>query len=144
MTLGGSGDVAILTFRILSNEHSIGFGKTALRGVDNEELEADLEGYEPKPELPTVSRLFPSVPNPFARSASIAYHVPHESDVTIRIYDVSGRLVRTLVDDATEPGRHLAVWDGRGDSGESLGSGVYLCAMDACGLRLTRKMILLR
>jgi flagellar hook assembly protein FlgD len=74
----------------------------------------------------------------------IAYHVPRESEVTIRIYDVSGRVVRTLVDGVVEAGRHAAVWNGRNDAGESVGSGVYFCTMEAPDFHESRKMTLLK
>jgi hypothetical protein len=144
VTIGGSGDVAVLIFRALGDEYALALEDVTLRGSDNAPLDAEFEGLESKPELPTVFELFPSVPNPFTLSTSIAYHVPHESEVSIQIYDVSGRLVRTLVDGATDPGRHLAVWDGRSDSGESVGSGVYFCTMEADDYTASHKMMLLR
>jgi len=64
--------------------------------------------------------------------------------VAIRIYDVSGRLVRTLVDQRVEPGRHEAVWNGRNDRGEPVGSGVYFCTMDADAFHGSHKMTLLK
>lgn len=134
----------MLTFRVLSDEHSIGSGKTALRGADNEDLNPDLEGYDSRLELPTVFRLFANVANRLAESASIACHVPHRSDVSMCVCDASGRLVRRLVGEATEPGRHLAGWGGRNERGGGIGSGVYFCTMSACGSGLTRKMILLK
>ncbi len=97
-----------------------------LRGADNQPLEAHLEGLESNPELPMMFRLVQNAPNPFSPLTRIAYHVPHKSAVSIRIYDVSGRLVRTLVDGVTDPGCRVALWDGLNDSGGSVGSGVYL------------------
>jgi flagellar hook assembly protein FlgD len=64
--------------------------------------------------------------------------------VAVRIYDVSGRLVRTLVDRLTDPGRHVAVWDGDCDAGGSVGSGVYFCTMEAPGFQQRLKMILIK
>ncbi len=144
VTVGGSGEVAVLTFVVLSDEYAVGIESANLRGAENRPLEADLEGFESRPELPTVFRLVQNAPNPFNPVTKIAYHVPRESGVSIRIYDVSGRLVRTLVDCATKPGRHLAVWDGRNDSGESVGSGVYFCTMEAPDFRSSQKMMLLK
>jgi flagellar hook assembly protein FlgD len=89
-------------------------------------------------------RLVQNVPNPFNPVTQIAYHVPHESGISIRIYDVSGRLVRTLVDSVTDPGRHVAVWDGSADSGGSVGSGVYFCTMEAPDFHESHKMMLLK
>ena len=51
--------------------------------------------------------------------------------VSLRVYDVSGRLVRTLVDGEKGAGYHTAVWDGRDDAGTEVASGVYFCRMEA-------------
>jgi photosystem II stability/assembly factor-like uncharacterized protein len=70
-------------------------------------------------------------PNPFNPTTSIAYDLPAEADVTLRIYDVSGRLVRTLVDARQPAGPHSIMWDGRTDAGRPLASGVYLSELRA-------------
>jgi hypothetical protein len=144
VTAGGSGEVAVLTFVVLSDEYGVEIESADLRGAENRLLGADLEGFESSPALPVKFRLVQNVPNPFNPATQIAYHVPQESGVSIRIYDVSGRLVRTLVDSVTEAGRHVAVWDGRNDSGGSVGSGVYFCTMEAPDFQESRKMMLLK
>ena len=114
------------------------------RNARNEDLLAELEGCESRPEVPTAFRLVQNVPNPFNPVTMIAFDVPHEAVVSIRVYDVAGRLVRTLVGGRKEPGRHEAVWDGRNERGESVGSGVYFCTMEAGEFRATGKMLLLK
>jgi flagellar hook assembly protein FlgD len=74
----------------------------------------------------------------------VAYEVPQSSEVAIRVYDVAGKLVRTLVDGSVEPGRYAVTWDGTSDGGESVGSGVYFCVMDAPSYHATHKMMLLK
>jgi flagellar hook assembly protein FlgD len=69
---------------------------------------------------------------------------PGRAPVTLRIYTVDGRLVRTLVSRSFDPGYHEARWDGRGDSGTSLGSGVYLYRATIGAKSFTRKMAILR
>jgi hypothetical protein len=144
VTAGGSGEVAVLTFTVLSDDYTVEIESADLRGSGNLPLDADLEGFESSPELPMAFRFVQNVPNPFNPVTQIAYHVPYESAVSIRIYDVSGRLVRTLVDRVSEPGRHVAVWDGSTDSGASVGSGVYFCTMEAPDFHESRKMMLLK
>jgi len=144
VTMGGSGDVAVMTFRALSDGYSLEFAAATLRGAGNDELAVELGGYESRPEIPTVFRLVGNTPNPFNPKTSIAYHVPREAEVAIRVYDVSGRLVRTLVDGASEPGRHEVLWDGRSDQGNDVGSGVYFCTMEAESFHGSRKMLLLK
>jgi hypothetical protein len=144
VTIGGSGEVAILTFRALTGEHALGFDGAALRGAENEDLTAELQGLASHPEMPTVFKLVQNAPNPFNPVTTVKYDVPFESDVTIQVYDVAGREVRTLVDGSVPAGRHQVVWDGRNDAGESVGSGVYFCVMDTPEYHATNKMMLLK
>jgi len=148
VTLGGSGDLAILTFRTVSDAYALAFEDAVLRGVKNQDLGADLvvdiegDGYEP--DLPTTFRLVGNVPNPFNPVTRVAYHVPRQAHVRMRVYDVGGRLVRTLVDQVIEPGRHQAVWDGRSDGGNTVATGVYFCKMEAEDYTASHKMLLLK
>ena len=89
--------------------------------------------------------LYQNVPNPFNPTTSIRYDVPAAGGrVTLRVYDVSGRLVRTLVDGVQPPGDHTATWNGRNDHGNGVATGVYFYRMTAPGFETTRKMILLQ
>jgi hypothetical protein len=144
VTIGGCGDVAVLTFRMVGEGYSLGIESARIRNADNVELDAKLGDLESGGDLPMAFRLVGNTPNPFNPVTKIAYHVPHESDVTIRIYDVSGRVVATLVDGVSEPGRHVAVWNGKNDRGEAVGSGVYFCTMEAPEFQDSRKMTLLK
>ena len=144
VTIGGSGEVAVLTFAVLSEEYGVEIESADLRGAENRPLDADLEGFESSPELPTLFRLVQNVPNPFNPVTKVAYHVPSASRVTIRVFDVTGRLVTTLVDGVVEPGRHAAVWNGTNENGESVGSGVYFCTMETPDFHDSHKMTLLK
>jgi flagellar hook assembly protein FlgD len=62
----------------------------------------------------------------------------------MRIYDVAGRLVRTLVNDTKEAGAYSAVWDGRNNGGSSVASGIYFYKMETAGFQATKKLVLLR
>ncbi len=85
-------------------------------------------------------------PNPFNPVTAIGFTVPGPSaaPVTLRIYTVDGRLVRTLVSRNFDPGYHEVRWDGRGESGTSLGSGVYLYRATIGTKSFARKMAILR
>ena len=144
VTIGGAGDVATLMFRQLDDGYALDFEEAILRDAENEDLLAELEGCESRPDAPTAFSLAQNVPNPFNPVTTIAYDVPHEARVAIRVYDVAGRLVRTLVAGKESPGRHEAVWNGRNDTGEPVGSGVYFCTMEAGEFRATGKMLLLK
>lgn len=83
-------------------------------------------------------------PNPFGRSTSISYMLDAPSHVSIRIYDVSGRMVRTLVEEMKPPGElHVVTWDGTSDHGSTLHGGVYFCRFECKGLVQTKKLVLL-
>ena len=64
--------------------------------------------------------------------------------MSVKIYDVAGRLVRVLVDDIGEPGVYNILWDGMNDSGRHVGSGIYFCMMWSGEFAETKKFILLR
>jgi flagellar hook assembly protein FlgD len=75
----------------------------------------------------------------------IRYDVPAPGgEVTIEIFDVSGRHVRTLVSGAERPGQRAVSWDGRDDRGRPVGSGVYYYRLEADGFRATRKLMFLK
>jgi len=144
VTIGGSGDVALLTFRSLSESYSLEVESARVRDAGNGELVAKLGELASGEGTPQFFKLVGNTPNPFNPITKIAYNVPRESEVTVRVYDVSGRLVATLVDGVCEAGRHVAVWNGTNDRGESVGSGVYFCTMEAPDFHESRKMTLLK
>ncbi|KPJ60911.1 MAG: hypothetical protein AMJ46_04260 [Latescibacteria bacterium DG_63] len=88
--------------------------------------------------------LFQNFPNPFNPLTEIAYSLETRGHVTIRIYDVRGSLVRTLVDSIKPAGPHEAVWNGRNDAGEIVSSGVYLVKMSLDNYGAARKAVLLK
>jgi len=84
-------------------------------------------------------------PNPFNPVTEVAFTVPSGAGrVTLTIYDVGGRVVRTLVDGELPAGPAKVVWDGTGDSGQSLASGVYFAKLATGEQSAYRKMTLLK
>jgi hypothetical protein len=83
-------------------------------------------------------------PNPFAGAATIRFSLPERVSVQLGVFDVRGRKVCTLVDEALPPGAYARLWDGRADDGEPVASGVYFLRMSAGDFRATRKALLLR
>ena len=95
--------------------------------------------------MPHMFALYQNAPNPFNPETVIRYDVPPPGGkVTLTAYDVSGRLVRTLVDGVQSAGQHFVRWDGRNDGGRGMASGIYFCRMTAAGFTEKRKMVLLR
>ena len=70
-------------------------------------------------------------PNPFGGVTDIQFRLPAETRVRLHIFDISGRLVRTLADRVMPAGVQSLTWDGRDDSGQRTGVGVYLCTFQA-------------
>jgi hypothetical protein len=95
-----------------------------------------------------VARLSCAHPNPFGPSTTIRYAAPAGGRVSVRVYDLAGRVVKTLVDGDANPGEHVAVWDGTTDSGGRAASGVYFVRLEADGGRgasaVARKLVLLK
>jgi FlgD Ig-like domain len=83
-------------------------------------------------------------PNPFNPSTTIEFTVRERSKVSLKIYNVAGQLVRTLVDGDRAPGAvHKVAWDGRNDAGTTVSSGVYFYKLVTSDFTQTRKMVLL-
>ncbi len=83
-------------------------------------------------------------PNPFNPTTTIEYTIPRSNVVTIRIYDITGRLVRVLENGGQEAGDHHAQWDSRNNAGQMAASGMYVYEIRFEGSVLTRKMMLLK
>ncbi len=83
-------------------------------------------------------------PNPFNPSTTIAYGVAEAGRVRLAIYDVSGRLVRTLVNTRLPAGRYTETWDGRDATGHRVASGIYFYRLQAAQQARTRKAVLLK
>ncbi|UCF78393.1 MAG: VCBS repeat-containing protein [Candidatus Eiseniibacteriota bacterium] len=101
---------------------------------------------EKSPEPPLLNALHQSYPNPMNPSATIRYSVRETGRVSIRIYDVAGRLIRVLVDEekAASHTPYSVVWNGKDDSGRRVASGVYFCRMETKNFASANKIVLLR
>jgi choice-of-anchor B domain-containing protein len=95
-------------------------------------------------EVSTATVLLGNHPNPFNPSTTIRYVLSKETHVSLSIYDMLGRLVRTIVNRVQSEGFHEAVWDGRNASGAPVGSGIYLYKLEAGGFSQVHRMILMR
>jgi hypothetical protein len=102
-------------------------------------------GIERPPVAASRNRLAQNYPNPFNPSTTIAFELRDRAHVTLRIYNVAGQLVRTLVDDVRAPGvPHTVEWDGRNTHGQAVSTGVYFYRVATRGFSSTRKMLLLK
>ncbi len=92
----------------------------------------------------TTLRLRAASPNPMRGETSLAFALPRAGNVRLRVFDVRGRRVRTLVDGQVAAGEAVAVWRGRDDRGRSVADGVYFYQLEHAGQTLTRKLLLMR
>lgn len=112
--------------------------------------------------IPDGFALLGNYPNPFNTFTVISYSIvpchtacigeqtqdladgPYRPAVSLRIFDLSGRLVRTLVDELQKPGHYKVNWDGRDNPGREVVSGIYLCRLDTGNYTDTKKMVVLK
>jgi len=97
--------------------------------------------------LPRTFSLDQNYPNPFNPTTTISFDIPGEAGekrpVILTIYDLRGRHVNTLVDEAFDPGTHQVVWVGKNEQGQQVSSGVYLYTLKSGVETHTRKMVIL-
>ena len=101
---------------------------------------------------PSGYALFPNHPNPFNPCTSIRFSLPDtrcktqdtRQDVSLKIYNILGQEVRSLIDELREPGYYTVTWDGRDERGNDVSSGIYYYRLQAGNFVSTKKMILMK
>ena len=94
--------------------------------------------------IPHEFDLSQNVPNPFSGGTAIRYALPRDVHAALRVYDIQGRLVRTLIDADLKAAYHQVNWDLKSDNGVELPAGVYFIRMEAGDFRKTRKLVVVR
>tara|TARA_B100001964_G_scaffold150860_1_gene166031 strand:- start:210 stop:1019 length:810 start_codon:yes stop_codon:yes gene_type:complete len=95
----------------------------------------------------TSLELSQNYPNPFNPSTTISYNVETSGMVSLKIYDIMGRLVKTLINDYKSSGNQLGynvVWDGKDNKGQQVSTGVYIYSLQTPGGNMTKKMVLMK
>jgi len=135
------GDSIVLEFAMVWGEDEADF----LANVDAA-LAVDLTGATPVADgpLPVRFALAQNMPNPFNPRTTIRFSLDRESRVRLGVYDLHGRLVRTLADGVYAGGEHSVVWDGRSDRGDEMPSGLYFVKVEDGRRVRSRKMMLVR
>lgn len=105
---------------------------------DNTEWEL-VEGDHREVALPTVTELHQNYPNPFNAKSNISYTLAEAGNVSLKVYDITGRLAVSLLEEYQEAGGHQVIWDGSG-----LSSGVYFCKLQTADFTDVKKMNLLK
>ncbi len=91
-----------------------------------------------------IAALGPNAPNPFAHSTSIRFDLPQEAQTDLDVYDISGRMVRSLLHERFPAGSHVVVWDGIGADGQRVQGGVYFTRLKVGGEVRSRRIVLVQ
>jgi len=95
--------------------------------------------------LVSTFNLYQNYPNPFNPSTTIEFSIPERAKVKFVIYDIFGRVVKTLINDSEyEPGLHKVQWDGKDDQGKYVASGIYFYRLQANDFVSAKKMVLVK
>lgn len=94
--------------------------------------------------LPTVFALHGNYPNPFNPITTIKFDMPRQAHVKLSVYDIAGRLVKTLVDEVRPAAAHSVIWDGSDRTGRRVASGTYYYVVQSDSFRAVEKMMLVK
>ena len=89
-------------------------------------------------------QLHAAYPNPFNPVTAISYEIPIGIQFTVRIFDITGKMIKTLISNKQSAGHGIVEWNGRNDIGKALPSGVYFYRLSSGKFTATRKFILLK
>lgn len=125
---------------------------TLVRNAPLEFLSSTLEWYVTVEEnvtsaegmMPSRARLDQNYPNPFNPVTTIDYYLPSAGKVSLKIFDLSGGLITTLIDRYEEAGEKSVTWNGMNTSGEQVASGVYFFKLETGTESIVKKTVLLR
>jgi photosystem II stability/assembly factor-like uncharacterized protein len=95
-----------------------------------------------KVSLPKALSLAQPFPNPARTRLNIAYALPHQTRVVLKLYDVAGKVVTTLANGNQKPGYHCLTWNRQDTKGRTCACGVYFCTLSAENQRFSRKVVL--
>ena len=94
--------------------------------------------------LPSSFALHSNYPNPFNPSTKISYSIPESGDISLNIYDMRGRRIKSLVNKNQASGRYLIEWNATDDYGNNVGAGVYIYQLRSKNKTLSQKMVLMK
>jgi flagellar hook assembly protein FlgD len=95
-------------------------------------------------EIPIPPAAFRALPNPYSDMTRLGFSLDRDEPVTLAVFDVSGRLVRTLIDRRLGAGVYYVSWDGRNSRGRKIPSGVYFCRLETGEKVRTAKVLHLK
>jgi flagellar hook assembly protein FlgD len=123
---------------------SMGYAVSAIREITFSGLPTSVKDQELMQTVLSSFAVYQNYPNPFNPTTTFQYDIPHNGEVNIAVYDIQGRLVRSLANLAQQAGRHTVMWDARNNAGANVSSGTYFCRIDFNNAVLVKKLILLK
>ncbi len=148
-TAGGSESTSP-SYRLSSLVGQTAIGRTSSSSYNTDhgfysEAISQLSAVEGNPDdMPTLFKLGAVYPNPFNPTTKISYEVPQPCRTVLKIYNVKGQLIRTLLNEERPAGRYDVIWNGQDDHGAQTASGIYLLKMNAGDFAAGRKITLLK
>jgi hypothetical protein len=139
-TVGTSMDI---TGDVYEYYHVTAFDFSGNEG-DPSSLENAYSGVDTPDDRPAAFALRQGRPNPFGAKTSIAFDLPEDCAVSLRVFDAQGRQVKTLVDRVYPAGRHTATWAGDDYASKPVGSGIYFVRMVAEDFKAVSKVLIAR
>ncbi len=127
-----------------SARDTILFYSQRMREIFSGDMNQYLESPGEDDEKPAQFCLYPNYPNPFNSSTTLRYELRRPSKVRLKIFNVLGQKVRTLLNEHQAAGLHAVRWDGKNDHGAGVGSGVYIVRIDTPQGSAVNKMILIK
>ncbi len=101
-------------------------------------------GIEEELSIPNRVDLYQNSPNPVLNESTISYTIPEEMNIELKVYDITGKLVKTLVHAEQEPGYYSVVWNMRDNTGKQLSGGIYFYKLETPDFRAIRKLIIMQ
>jgi len=145
-TLGGGGVQFLFSDKVIvaGTQNVEGNHNLLLAGFETTAAATSGSGDEDEVASPLSARLRPAFPNPLVRQSAIGFDLPRAQSARIRIYDVAGRLVRTLADGTFPAGRNQTTWDATDERGDAVAAGVYYARLDAGAVRAQQSVVVVR
>lgn len=136
-----TGSVAQIRFRFSSNDAVVGPG-CYIDDVEIRGRPADPNPALPEEAHPVCVRLWSNYPNPADGPTTFRYALSAKAPVCLSIYDMQGRVIRTLMRAVQDRGIHTVTWDRKDDAGHPVPSGAYLCRLGAHGSVVSKRLVL--
>ena len=146
-SISGSGSVAKIRLKVETEEDLFQTEISHATGIDalgnTLHFEVDRE-INRNPKTPEAFVLHQNYPNPFNPITKLRYDLPEKSQVTVKVYDLLGTVIITLVEEMREAGSYVVEWDGKNGKGELVTSGIYCFSIKAGKFSCVKKGLLLK